>query len=118
MALFELCPFTVRPSAGVGVGGMALEVWTREKCLGTKCKLWTYKKDADGKLYEGCVFEYMGLDIDTIKENSETKYNIKMEGKEKIIEGAMICPKCKKSYDSSWKMCLQCNTALKENPKA
>jgi hypothetical protein len=113
MALFELCPFTVRPSGGIGVGSISFESWTREKCLRNQCKLWTYKKDADGKQYEGCVFEFMGLDLTTMKENIEIKDSFTPH--DKIIDGAMYCHKCKKAYDSSWKICMQCNTSLTKN---
>ena len=118
MTLFGMCPFTIRPSGAAGIQGFSLEFWTREPCLERQCKLWTFKKDENGKEYEGCVFEFASLNISTIKENYEVKKKHIQDSIGVRKQGTTLCPKCKRTYDSSWKVCLQCNTPLIKNPDA
>lgn len=113
--LFNMCPFTMAQVGGGGGVGFDVQayVWTHGPCMKQYCKLWRYKKAEDGKMYEGCVFEYMGLNIETIKENKEMQTKLIDETiKASAGAGSMVCLKCMKRYDSTWKVCIKCGSQL------
>ena len=112
---FGMCPFSVASVGGgshiMGVGSESY-AWTHYRCLAENCKLWTNKKTSDGTIYQGCIFEFMGLSDDEISLNFDLKEAILSQDKRQL-EKSMICPKCLKEYDASWKVCLACGISLK-----
>ena len=74
-----MCPFTqVKIGGGGGIGfDVESYVWTHGRCIGTFCRLYTYKFDSDGEIYaEGCNFQFLGLSREEIQQNFALKNKI------------------------------------------